>query len=362
VKLAQRLLVGSALVVTVLVLLVVLLSGERLRKQLEQLEVAQLAREARLVAMQWTSAADADALADAAGAAGLPLRHGSILAAQAFELALDPPSGALVIGVSHEGGTWATNEAMRQSRNAGCRILLITVSDRSPGAQLADVVIQTREQDQSWCHTVGYLSPIAAATALAAALRGTPSEPITVRALLDSADSSGSAQATAMALVACDRLLMVGSGADYAAARELALKVEEGARLPSTAHQLETLLHGHLAAAHARTGLVLMLTDPEARGELVVERALKVLRAAAALGMPAAAILAADLSDAVPRELTAAGRLTAPLSGRLPRVETALIGSAIPLQLLAERLARARATNPDAIGRDDQRQAAAADA
>ena len=68
-RLAQRLLVGSALVVTVLVLLVVVLSGERLRMQLEQLEVAQLTREARLVAAQWTSASDADALADAAGAA-----------------------------------------------------------------------------------------------------------------------------------------------------------------------------------------------------------------------------------------------------------------------------------------------------
>jgi glucosamine 6-phosphate synthetase-like amidotransferase/phosphosugar isomerase protein len=39
-----------------------------------------------------------------------------------------------------------------------------------------------------------------------------------------------------------------------------------------------------------------------------------------------------------------------------------ILASAIPLQLIAERLARARGRNPDLIGRDDPRQAAAADA
>ena len=32
-----------------------------------------------------------------------------VLSEQAFELALDPPARGLVIGVSHEGGTSATN-------------------------------------------------------------------------------------------------------------------------------------------------------------------------------------------------------------------------------------------------------------
>jgi hypothetical protein len=32
-----------------------------------------------------------------------------------------------------------------------------------------------------------------------------------------------------------------------------------------------------------------------------------------------------------------------------------LLGTATPLQLLTERIARARGTNPDAIRRDDQR-------
>jgi fructoselysine-6-P-deglycase FrlB-like protein len=78
--------------------------------------------------------------------------------------------------------------------------------------------------------------------------------------------------------------------------------------------------------------------------------------------MPAAAIVAADLGDDIPLALTPAGRLAAPLSGRLPRIVAGALAAAIPLQLLTERLARARGVNPDTLGREDPRQAAAADA
>ena len=42
-----------------------------------------------------------------------------------------------------------------------------------------------------------------------------------------------------------------------------------------------------------------------------------------------------------------------PEAPALPAPVAALIGSATPLQLLTERLARARGTNPDLIRRDD---------
>jgi fructoselysine-6-P-deglycase FrlB-like protein len=224
------------------------------------------------------------------------------------------------------------------------------------------VVITTGEQDQSWCHTVGYLSPVIAAAALAAELRGTSLDPVIVRALLQISDHEPGAEAAATALAGCSRLLIVGSGVDYPAARELALKVEEGARLPASALQLETIRHGHLAAADEHTGLVLILTDAEGWGKTILERSRAVLRSAAALGMPAAALLATDLGDDVPLAMTPAGRLSVPLAGHLPRTIGAAIATAVPLQLLAERLARARGKNPDGIGREDPRQATAADA
>jgi fructoselysine-6-P-deglycase FrlB-like protein len=283
-------------------------------------------------------------------------------AVQAFELARRPPRSGVLLAVSHEGGTDATNAALAAAAAAGATTALVTVSDRSPGAALAEWVLTTREQDQSWCHTVGYLSPMVAGAALAGRLRRTPLDGIAVRALLDAADHAPAADASAAALVGCERLLIAGSGIDYVSARELALKVEEGARMPAVAHQLETVRHGHLAAADERTGFVLILTDGEGRGTAVVERARAVLRSAAALALPATALVAADLGDDLPRALTPAGRAAVPLATRLPRIVCAGLATAIPLQLLAERLARARGMNPDTIGRDDPRQAAAAEA
>ena len=68
-KLAQRLLLGAALIVTVLIVVAVALSGQRLSSQLRLLTTTQLAREARLLAEQWDAGAAADALANSAGSA-----------------------------------------------------------------------------------------------------------------------------------------------------------------------------------------------------------------------------------------------------------------------------------------------------
>ena len=48
-----------------------------------------------------------------------------------------------------------------------------------------------------------------------------------------------------------------------------------------------------------------------------------------------------------------------PHTGRVPGVAGSLLSGAIALQLLTERLARARGVNPDTLGREDPAQAAA---
>ncbi len=109
-------------------------------------------------------------LRDAWRSAGLPGR--GPVSAQAFELSLDPPADGLVIGVSHEGATTATIAAMSAARAAGARTALLTGSQASPAADGADPVLATVEMDRSWCHTVGYVSPIVAATVVADLLAG----------------------------------------------------------------------------------------------------------------------------------------------------------------------------------------------
>ena len=304
----------------------------------------------------------ADILRDAVRAAGLP-GLGAV-AAQAFELGLDPPGAGLVIGVSHEGGTGATNAALAAARAAGARTALLTVSSRSPGAALCDpaLVVETGELDQSWCHTVGYVSPMLAGAAVAAHLSGYPLDIEGVVELLAAGtrDEAG-ADRIAGRLADAAHLLVVASGVDRTAGRELVLKVEEASWLPSAFRDLETFLHGHLPATGPDTGLVLILTDREGRPERLA-RALQALAAARVIGIRAAAILAQDLDGAVEPGLTPAGRLLVPDAPGLSSPVASLFGSATPLQSVTERLARARGTNPDPIRRDDPIYVAAAEA
>ncbi len=67
--LTRRVLIALALVVAVLVVLIVVLSGRRLERQLGALTRSQLQRDARLLADEWLPGMNADSLADAAGTA-----------------------------------------------------------------------------------------------------------------------------------------------------------------------------------------------------------------------------------------------------------------------------------------------------
>jgi len=121
-----------------------------------------------------------------------------VRSAQALEAVQRPLGEALLLAVSHEGGTHATNEAIRAARAAGSTTALITVGPGSPGAALANHVIMTEEQDQSWCHTIGYLAPLVVGAALAAKLRKSKLDAAAIRALLDvSQDAHGPAEIAA---------------------------------------------------------------------------------------------------------------------------------------------------------------------
>ncbi|HEX5824002.1 MAG TPA: hypothetical protein VFY18_06010 [Candidatus Limnocylindrales bacterium] len=301
---------------------------------------------------------------EALRAGGLPSGPTSIVAAQAFELALEPPTGGLVIGVSHEGGTTATIDALESASEAGARTALISGSAGSPAADAAspELVVETVEMDHGWCHTVGYLSPLVAAAAIGAHVSGREIDPAEIRKLVAAgARDEVGAERIAKTFADATTLLTIGSGADRPAARELALKVEEAAWLPSAMRDLETFLHGHLPATGESTALVLILTDRDGREERL-ERARDALAAARVLGLRTAAILARDLEGEISADLTPAGRLLVDDAADLPAPVAALIGSATPLQLLTERIARARGTNPDLIRRDDPLYLAAADA
>ena len=266
---------------------------------------------------------------------------------QALEAAADLAGGGAVLAVSHEAATWATGQAMTAARSAGARVALVTATPDGPLTAHADAVLATPARDRSWCHTVGYTSPLAAGLALTARMGGAPVPGGAVAGLVSRGIANRpQAAAAAAELAGCSRLVTVASGADRVSARELALKIEEATHLPTVMRDLETFLHGHLPAEGDSTGLVLIACDRRA-GELIAGRARTLLRAAARVGIRCAVISTQGWDG-----LATAGEIPAPATPDLPAAAAALLGAAAPLQLLTLELALARGTNPDLIRRE----------
>ena len=72
----------------------------------------------------------------------------------------------MCIAVSHEAGTAATLAALKAARRNGARTILITAKP-----ELAERRHRRRHAARGhvWCHTVGYVSPLLALTAIAGA-------------------------------------------------------------------------------------------------------------------------------------------------------------------------------------------------
>ena len=248
---------------------------------------------------------------------------GATLAARdAFETRLAPPSGGLVVAISHEAGTPATLEAARGASEAGAQAVLITA--KPEGVPAGVEPIATPLHDRSWCHTVAYLSPLLL-HALFAGLEPQRAQALIAAQLAARPERHEQAER----LAGCRRLLVVGSGVDEITASELALKLEEAIHIPTTPLGAEKVLHGHLPAADRDTGLVLLRFDPDHRDERD-RRSADVAAATAVLDMPTVELA---LPDAATRA-------------------EALLAGAVALQVLTLELSLAIGTNPDLIRRE----------
>ena len=100
--------------------------------------------------------------------------------------------------------------------------------------EAADLVAMTPAQDTSWCHTIGYLSPMVAGAVIAGVVANKPVDANALRSHLEECLSvRPHAAEIAANLKGIERLIVVGGGYDRISADELVLKVEEGLHLPS---------------------------------------------------------------------------------------------------------------------------------
>ena len=135
----------------------------------------------------------------------------------AFEAYCEPQRGGAVIAVSHEGGTWATVQAIQAARAAASATGLITARQESEATRHADAVLATPTVDRSWCHTVGYphrSPPDSHWPGPRPARPPTPPRPGDGRRR---PRFLGRGRDAAKNLHGCEQLLIVGSGADRTA-------------------------------------------------------------------------------------------------------------------------------------------------
>ena len=263
--------------------------------------------------------------------------------------------------MTESGGTRATLLALEAARESGAATAAITANVQGSVVSMVDAVLMTPQRDRSWCHTVAYTSAILAGAAVAAETAEVDFDAEKLTRWMSDVVAPGSAEVEIARNLRGLRVLQVGgSGADRTTARELALKIEEGARRPAVARDLETLLHGHFVACGPDTGLIAILADTRG-GERRLRRTLLAMEAAARLGMPVAAILSSTAAGAIPASLTPAGRIVMPAGeDNLPPL-LALLGGAAALQRLTIAIAAEAGVNPDLIRREEEqyREAAA---
>ena len=231
-----------------------------------------------------------------------------IRARPAFSAALEPTDG-VCLAISHDGGTRATTLALQAAGGAGARTVVITNQPDAGIGAVAERVLLTPRHDESWCHTVAYTSAIATGAALAANLGMFAANPARAAERLDRATGVPGAARVARGLADRRVVLCAGALTDHITARELALKIAEGARLPTVALELETVLHGQLAGHEPTDALILVAITDHEDHDRIVRRATHVARAAAAIGLPVAGLLSDAYDRALPAELMPAGRL-----------------------------------------------------
>ena len=288
----------------------------------------------------------AELLTDSFRRAGLSARAE---ARQALDAALDPRAGGVCIAISHDWGTRATQLALEAARESGATTGLITACADPSCASAADLVFVTPIHDDSWCHTLAYVSAILAGARISG-IAGDEATDAAVSAIESTLGRWAGLEAAAAHLGRSGRIITAGLGIDQVSASELALKIAEGARIPTTAYHLETLLHGHLAGCDAAATSLVLLALGQRPGARRDRRLALVAEAARTIGIPTVALAPRSLLATLPSDVHGVALETSSTEPLL----TAVLQSAVAVQLLTLGIVGLAGTNPDLIRREER--------
>jgi glucosamine--fructose-6-phosphate aminotransferase (isomerizing) len=251
-------------------------------------------------------------------------------------------SGSTALALSQSGRTPDVVEYLRQARRRGAYTVAITNDPSSALAAEAEAVLELCAGDErAVAATKTYSNQVAALGLLAAHAAGRgESFAAELRAVAEELPRFiGAIEARiapmAIPLAYAGRMFVVGRGAEFATAREIALKLLETCRVAAEPLTATDLAHGPVAALDSLFPVWAIASDDPTLPAVVeaVERARDAGATVIASGDAAASIPGADYVLTSPK---APSPLVAPLL------------SIVPGQLFAWALAQARGLDPDA--------------
>jgi glutamine---fructose-6-phosphate transaminase (isomerizing) len=250
-------------------------------------------------------------------------------------------SGSLVLAMSQSGRTPDVIEYVERSRARGALTVAVTNEPGSELARVAEVVLPlSAGPEQSVAATKTYTNSVAAIALLAAHVGGRGGEYSTglrtVAAQLEDliGDLEPTVAAMAVQFAFVGRMFVIGRGAEFTTAREIALKLLETCRVAAEPLTATGLAHGPVAALDALFPVWAIASDDEN---------LAAVREAAARARAAGATVVA--SGAAAGEIE--GAVYSLPTPRPPLPLLAPLLSVAPGQLFAWALAQARGLDPD---------------
>jgi glucosamine--fructose-6-phosphate aminotransferase (isomerizing) len=257
--------------------------------------------------------------------------------------------GDLVVAISQSGETADTLAAARLCRSRGARVLAVTNVVGSTLSREADDVLYTRAGPEiAVASTKAYLTMLVGQVLLAlhlGALRGEVQahraqrlvEELTVlpRKVQEVLNHPAPVEALAREVADSEHVYFIGRGLDYAVAMEGSLKLKEVSYVHSEAMPAGELKHGTLALITPGTPVVVVLTQGH-----VYDKTVSALQEVKARGARVIAVAYEDDGEV--------GKLADRVL-RIPRTDDLLspVLAAVPLQLLAYRVARERGGDID---------------
>ena len=251
-------------------------------------------------------------------------------------------SGCTALVLSQSGRTPDVVEYARQAKLRGAYVVAFTNDPASELAREADAVLELRAGvERAVAATKTYSNQLAALGLLAAHAAGEGDAfgdgiravVETMPAFMRSIEARIGAVATPFAYAG--RMFVVGRGAEFATAREIALKLLETCRIAAEPLTATDLAHGPIAALDSLFPVWAIASD-DATLPAVVEAIARAREAGATI------IASGDAAESIPgaEYVLPSPRAASPLLAPLVSI--------VPGQLFAWALARARGLDPDA--------------